>query len=91
MGLKGTATVDGDRPIRAESNDSDQEFLWKPRVVSARGTEVSILAEGAVGVIIHVHLKNGHENVTNPKIISAKVKTKNCNRANNSKEIVKMG
>jgi hypothetical protein len=40
--------------------------------VSAHGPEEAILAEGTVGVVIHVHLKNSHENITNLKVIISK-------------------
>jgi hypothetical protein len=49
MGLKGMATVDGDRPVVAKSHQSAQELSWKPRVVSARGMKTPVLTEGAVG------------------------------------------
>jgi hypothetical protein len=47
---------------------------WKHRVVSARGPEATILTEGTLGVVIHVHLKNSHENITNPKVITSESK-----------------
>jgi hypothetical protein len=40
-------------------------------VVSARGLEEAILVESTVGVVIYVHLKNSHENITNPKVIKS--------------------
>jgi hypothetical protein len=57
VGLKGTAVVNGNQPIVAVSNKSAQEQSWKSRAVSARGTKTSIVTEGAVGVVIHVHLQ----------------------------------
>jgi hypothetical protein len=90
MGLKGMIAVVGDRPVVAELDESAQELSWKPQALSTHGTKTSILAEGAVRVVVHFHLKNGHENITNPKVISPqKVKTENCNKANNSKEKAK--
>jgi hypothetical protein len=60
--------------------------------VLAHGTEATIIDEGIVGVFIHVHLKNSHENITNPKVIAPrKVKTENCKKANSSKERAKTG
>jgi hypothetical protein len=71
MGLKGTAAVDGDRPVVAESDESAQVLSWKPRVVSARGMKTSILIEGIMGVVIQVYLQHSHETVTNPKVINS--------------------
>jgi hypothetical protein len=57
MGLKGLAAVDRDRPIVAEANECAQQHSRKSRAVSARGPKASFLAEGAVGVVFHVHLR----------------------------------
>jgi hypothetical protein len=65
------AAVARDRPIVAKSDESTQELSWEPQAVSARGLEEAILIECTVGVVIHVHLKNSHENITNPKVINS--------------------
>jgi hypothetical protein len=36
----------------------------------AYGTQPPILSDGDVGVVVHVHLKHNHENITNPKCIT---------------------
>jgi hypothetical protein len=69
VGLKGTAVVAGDWPIVAKLNESAQEHSWEPRAVSTRGPEEAILAKCTVGVVIHVHVKNNHKNITNAKVV----------------------
>jgi hypothetical protein len=44
----------------------------------ARGTQSSILGEVEVGVIIQLHLKLKHENVTNPITKAQKANTEIC-------------
>jgi hypothetical protein len=56
MDLKGMAVVDGNRPVVAELDESAREQSWKTRAVSACATNTSMLAKGAVGVVVHVHL-----------------------------------
>jgi hypothetical protein len=56
MGLKGTVAVEGNRPVIAEADECILEHLWEPREVLAHGTKTPILAEGAMGVVIQVHL-----------------------------------
>jgi hypothetical protein len=51
----------------------------------ARGTQCHVLGEVKVGVIIQLHLKHRHKNVTNPIIKSSKSKYKNLYKANNIK------
>jgi hypothetical protein len=90
MRLKATAAVAADRPIVVESDESAQELSWEPRAVSARGPEGVTLVECTVGVVIHVHMKNSHENFTNSKVINSKnLNTENCNNMNSSKEKAK--
>jgi hypothetical protein len=71
MGLKGAAMIEGDRLIVVEAEECIPTRSWKPRTVLARGTKTSIIAKGTVGVIIHVHLRNCHENITNRKVINS--------------------
>jgi hypothetical protein len=66
MGLKGSAVVDGDRPIIAEADEFAQQHLWEPQAVSAHGTKTSILTVGAVGQSSMFIFENNHENITNP-------------------------
>jgi hypothetical protein len=49
----------------------------------AHGTQLPILGEVEVGVIVQLHLKHRHKNVTNPIIKSSKSKCKNLHKANN--------
>jgi hypothetical protein len=56
MGLKGMVAVHGDRPVIAEVGECTQQRSRKPWVVSACGIKTSVLAEEAVGVVVHVHL-----------------------------------
>jgi hypothetical protein len=56
MGLKWSTTVDGNRPIVAEVNEWAQQHSWEARAVSAYGPMTTVLTEGAVGVVNHVHL-----------------------------------
>jgi hypothetical protein len=56
MILNGTAAVEGDQPVVAEADECIPEQSWEPRVVLAHGTKTPILAEGRVGVVVHVHL-----------------------------------
>jgi hypothetical protein len=49
------------------------------------GTQSPILREVEAGVIVQLHLKRRHKNVTNPIIKSSKSKYRNMYKANNSK------
>jgi hypothetical protein len=71
MRLKGAATIEGDRPVVVKAEQCIPTRSWKPRAVLASGTKTSIITKRAVGVIIHVHLRNSHENITNPKVINS--------------------
>jgi hypothetical protein len=51
----------------------------------AHGTQSPILGEVEVGVIIQLHLKRRHKNVTNPIPIAQKVNTEICIKANSIK------
>jgi hypothetical protein len=74
MILKGTSAVVGDWPVVAEADECIPEQSWEPRAVLAHGTKTPILTEGTVGVVIHVHLLNSHEYITNPKVITSESK-----------------
>jgi hypothetical protein len=56
MRLKGTAVVEGDRPVVAEADECIPKHSWKPRAVLTHGMKTPVHAEGAVEVVIHVHL-----------------------------------
>jgi hypothetical protein len=71
VALTGMVVVNWDQPVLVESDESAQDLSWEPWVVSARGPEEAILVESTVGVVIYVHLKNSHENITNPKVIKS--------------------
>jgi hypothetical protein len=62
-----------------------QDLSHTPRAVLALGTQSPILSKVEVRVIIQLHLKDKHKNVTNPISIARKVNTKNCIKASNSK------
>jgi hypothetical protein len=49
------------------------------------GTQYPDLGEIEVGVIVQLHLKHRHKNVTNPISIAQQVNTEICMKANNSK------
>jgi hypothetical protein len=49
MSLKGTTTVEGDRPVFAESDECILELSWEPRAVLAHGLKTPVLVEGIVG------------------------------------------
>jgi hypothetical protein len=51
----------------------------------AHGTQSLIVGEVEVRVIVQLHLKRIHENVTNPMPIAQKANTKICIKANSSK------
>jgi hypothetical protein len=51
----------------------------------ARGTLSLVLGEVDVGVIIQLHLKCKHKNVTNPISIAQKANTEICMKVNSSK------
>jgi hypothetical protein len=51
----------------------------------ASGTQSPILGKVEVGVIVQLHLKRRHQNVTNPKSIAQKANTEICIKANSSK------
>jgi hypothetical protein len=69
--LNWMAAVSGNRPIVEELDESAQERSWEPRAVLACGPEEAILAECTVGVVIEAHMKNRHENITNPRVINS--------------------
>jgi hypothetical protein len=56
MGLKWLAAVDADRSIVTEENECAQQHSRKAWAVWAFGPKTTVLADGAVGVVIHVHL-----------------------------------
>jgi hypothetical protein len=49
-------------PIIAEADKCIPQHSREPRVMLAYGTKALVLAEGEVGVLVHVHLKHNHEN-----------------------------
>jgi hypothetical protein len=51
----------------------------------AHGIQCSVLDEVEVGVIVQLHLKRRHKNVTNPIIKSSKSKYRNLYKANINK------
>jgi hypothetical protein len=56
MGLKQMAAVHGDWPIVAKSNECTQQHSWKAQAVLARVPKTTVLTEGEVGVVVHIHL-----------------------------------
>jgi hypothetical protein len=53
--------------------------------MQARGTQSPILNEVKVRVIIRLHLKHRHNNVTNPLSKAQKANTEICIKVDNSK------
>jgi hypothetical protein len=56
MGLKRMAAVHGDWPIVAKSNECTQQHSRKAWAVLARVPKTTVLAEGEVRVVVHIHL-----------------------------------
>jgi hypothetical protein len=54
--------------------------LENPGQLLARGTKPSILSEVEVEVIVQLHLKHRHKNVTNPTTKAQKANTTICNK-----------
>jgi hypothetical protein len=76
MGHRHATAVDRDVPVVAELAECVVQHSWEPRVMLARGAKAPIQSDGDMGVVVHVHLKHNHENITNPKvIISEKLNT----------------
>jgi hypothetical protein len=83
--------VEGNRPVVAELDECVPRYSWEPRAVLAHGTKTPDLAEGVVGVVVHIHLQKRPRKHTNPKVIISKNKYKNWNKVNRSKEKAKAG
>jgi hypothetical protein len=71
MCLKRMAVVEEDWLVIAEVDECVPKHSWEPQAMLAHGTKTPILADGVVGVVVHVHLKNSHKNITNPKVITS--------------------
>jgi hypothetical protein len=84
-----SATVDRSVPIIAKTDECIVYHSWEPRAMLASGTHSLIIGEVEVGVVIHLHLKCRHKNVTNPMPIAQYANTKICIKANSSKYKVK--
>jgi hypothetical protein len=56
MGLKQSAVIDGDRPVVAKVNECTQQHSQEAQTVSAHCPKTTVLTEGAVGVVVQVHL-----------------------------------
>jgi hypothetical protein len=92
MDHRHVTAVDRNVPIIAELEECVVQHSREPRAMLARGTKAPILNDGDMGVVIHVHLKYKHKNITNPKvIISEKNKYRNWNKVNSYKEKAKTG
>jgi hypothetical protein len=51
----------------------------------ARGAQPAVLSEVEVGVIVQLHLKHRHKNVTNPITKNSKSEYRNLYKASSSK------
>jgi ABC-type proline/glycine betaine transport system substrate-binding protein len=83
-----TPTSDGslrDVEDRVKRDECIVYHSWEPQAMLAHGTQPPILGEVEVGVIIQLHLKCRHKNVTNPIIKSSKSIYRNLYKVNSSK------
>jgi hypothetical protein len=80
-----SAMVDWSVPVIAKMDDCVVYHSQEPQAMLACGTQPPIIGEVEVGVIVQLHVKCRHKNVTNPIIKSLKSKYRNLYKANNSK------
>jgi hypothetical protein len=85
MGLGQLATVYWSVPVLAKMDKCIVHHSQEPQAVLAHGTQSPIHGEVEVGVIVQLHLKRSHKNVTNPISIAQKVNTGICIKASSSK------
>jgi hypothetical protein len=80
-----SATVERNVAVVAEMEEYVLQHPQEPRSMLARGTQSPILDEVEVGVIVQLHLKCRHKNVTNPISKAPKTNIEICIKANSSK------
>jgi hypothetical protein len=78
MGRAESATVDWSIPIVAKTDECVVKHSREPRAMLASGTQSPVLGEVEVGVIVQLHLKLRHKNVTNPITKAQKANTEIC-------------
>jgi hypothetical protein len=66
VGRRQSAMVDRSIPVVAKMDECIISHSQEPRAMLARGTQPPVLGEVKVGVIVQLHLKHRHKNVTNP-------------------------
>jgi hypothetical protein len=64
------STVDQNILIIFEVKECVLLHSQEPPAMLAHGTPPPILNDGNVGVVVDVHLKHSHENITDPKLIT---------------------
>jgi hypothetical protein len=77
--------VDRSVPIGTKADECVVQHSREPRAMQARGTQFPILSEVKVRVIVWLHLKHRHNNVTNPLSNVQKENRGICIKANSSK------
>jgi hypothetical protein len=77
--------VDRSVPVVAKMDKCVVLHPQEPWAILACGTQSPILRKVEVGVIIQLHLKHRHKNVTNPISIAQKANTEICIKAISSK------
>jgi hypothetical protein len=80
-----STTVDHSVPIVTKADECVVLHSQEPRETQACGIQSPILGEVEVRVIIRLHLKCRHNDVTNPLSIAQRTNTEICIKANNSK------
>jgi hypothetical protein len=85
MGYGQSITVDQSVPVVAKTDECIVWHSQEPRAMLAHGTQSSILSEVEVGIIILLHLKHRHKNVTHPITKNSKSECRNLYKANSSK------
>jgi hypothetical protein len=83
-----SAIVDRRNLVIAKIEECVVQHAQEPWAMLARGTQSPVLGEIEVGVIVQLHLKCKHQNITNPISIAQKANTEICIKANT--EIVQL-
>jgi hypothetical protein len=78
MGRGQSATVDQSIPVVAKTDECVVYHSQEPRAMLACGTQPPILGDVEVGVIVQLHLKHRHKNVTHPITKAQKANLEIC-------------
>jgi hypothetical protein len=80
-----STTVDQSVLVITKADECVIQHSWEPRAMQVRETQSPILGEVKVRVIIRLHMKHIHNNVTNPLSNAHKANTDFCIKVNSSK------